>query len=278
MQIGKMNHCRALRRIAYGLVLETEAGEEVLLPNKYVPVGAREGSSLDVFVYLDSEDRPVATTQEPLAMVDEFAALQVKEVNRTAAFLDWGLDKDLMLPFREQTLQLRPGGWCVVRIYLDLASGRLVASQKLKPWLDQDTSFLRPGDECEVKFYELHEHGILGVIDGRWSGLLFSEDIPRGLGIGSVGRGWIKTVSPEGKVRLSMTSVGYKAVMEEAQVVIDRLETAGGFLPYHDGSDPEDIRREFGLSKKAFKKIIGGLLKAGAIDILPEGIRLLTPR
>lgn len=273
-----MNRCRAVRRIAYGLVLATDSGEEVLLPNKYVPNGAREGTSLDVFVYMDSEDRPVATTQTPLAMVDEFAALQVKDVNRTAAFLDWGLDKDLMLPFRDQTMQLRPGNWCVVRILLDQVSGRLVATQKLKPWIDPDTSFLRPGDECEVKFYENHEHGILGIIDGRWSGLLFTDDIPRGLGIGSVGRGWVKIVSPEGKVRLSMTSVGYRAVMEESQVVIDRLESAGGFLPYHDGTDPEEIRREFGLSKKAFKKIIGGLLKSGAIDILPEGIRLVKSR
>lgn len=275
MQIGKMNQCKALRRIAYGLVLQTETGEEVLLPNKYVPSGAREGSVLDVFIYMDSEDRPVATTQKPLAMVDEFAALQVKEINRTAAFLDWGLDKDLMLPFRDQTNQLRPGSWCVVRILLDRVSNRLVATQKLKPWIDPDTSFLRPGDECEVKFYESHEHGLLGIIDGRWSGLLFTDDIPRKLGIGSVGRGWIKMVSPEGKVRLSMTSIGYRAVMEEAQLVIDHLQDAGGFLPYHDDSDPDEIRREFGMSKKAFKKIIGGLLKTGAIDILPEGIRLI---
>ncbi|HSQ42883.1 MAG TPA: S1-like domain-containing RNA-binding protein [Fibrobacteraceae bacterium] len=272
-----MNRCKVVRQIAYGLVLADSTGAEVLLPNRYCPEGARVGSSLEVFVYCDSEDRPVATTQEPLAMVDEFAALQVKEVNRTAAFLDWGLDKDLMLPFREQTMELRPGNWCVVRIYLDQASNRLVCSQKLKPWFDTDTRYLRPGDVCEVKFYERHEHGILAVVDGRWSGLLFEEDIPRGLGIGSVGKGWIKTISPEGRIRLSMTSVGYKAVMEEAQVVLDRLVDAGGFLPFHDQSDPDEIRRVFGLSKKAFKKIIGGLFKAGQIHIGEDGIRLVEP-
>jgi predicted RNA-binding protein (virulence factor B family) len=230
---------------------------------------------VDVFIYKDSEDRPVATTLTPLAMVDEYAALQVKEVNHTAAFLDWGLEKDLMLPFREQTMELRPGSWCVVRIYLDKASNRLAATQKFKPLIDLDTSYLRPGDECEVKFYEKHEHGFLGIVDGRWSGLLFAEDAPRGLGVGSVGRAWIKTISPEGKVRLSMSAIGYKAVMEEAQVVIDRLEDAGGFLPLHDQSDPDDIRKEFGLSKKAFKKIVGGLFKAGQIEMTPEGIRLI---
>lgn len=275
MELGKYNRCKAVRMTAYGMVLQAKSGVEVLLPNKYVPAGTHEGSVLNVFVYLDSEDRPIATTQEPLAQVDEFAALQVKEVNRTAAFLDWGLDKDLMLPFREQTFELRPGSWCVVRIYVDKASDRLVATQKLKPWIDPDTSFLRPGDEVEVKFFEKHEHGYLCIIDGRWSGLLFHEDVPRGLGVGSVGRGWIKIVSPEGKVRVSMTSVGYKAVMEEADVVLDRLQAAGGFLPYNDLSDPDDIRREFGLSKKAFKKIIGGLFKQKVIDISPEGIRIL---
>lgn len=274
MEIGKYNRCKAVRLIAYGLVLETSSGREVLLPNKFVPGGVRPGSTINVFIYLDSEDRPVATTQTPLAIVDEFAALQVKEVNKTAAFLDWGLDKDLMLPFREQTNELRTSSWCVVRIYLDPASNRLVATQRLKMYLDEDTSFLRPGDEVEVKFYEKHEHGYLAVVDGRYSGLLFHEDVPRGLGIGSVGRGWIKTISPEGKLRVSMTSVGYKAVMEESSVVIDRLEDAGGFLPFNDLSEPEDIRREFGLSKKAFKKIIGGLFKGKKIIISPEGIYL----
>ncbi len=274
MILGKYNRCTVLRQTAYGLVLAPQTGGEVLLPNKYCPEGAREGTSLKVFIYRDSEDRPIATTQTPLAQVDEFAALQVKEVNRTAAFLDWGLDKDLMLPFREQTFDLRPGAWCVVRIHLDPASGRLVASQRLKPWLDADTSFLRPGDECEVKFYEKHEHGYLAVVDGRWSGLLFQEDVPRGLGIGSVGKGWIKAVSPEGRLRLSMNAVGYKAVMEEAQVVIDRLQDAGGFLPVSDASEPEDIRKYFGLSKKAFKKIIGGLFKQGILQIEDNGIRL----
>jgi len=274
MDLGKYNQCKVVREIAYGAVLADSTGTEVLLPRKYVPAGVRVGSSLTVFVYLDSEDRPVATTQEPLAQVDEFAALQVKEVNHTAAFLDWGLDKDLMLPFREQTFELRPSSWCVVRIYLDPASNRLVASQKLKPWLDSDVSFLRPGDECEAKFYEKHEHGYLAVIDGRWSALLFHEDVPRGLGVGSVGRAWIKAVSPEGKLRISMSCVGYKAVMEEAQVVLDRLQDAGGFLPFNDESSPEDIRQEFGLSKKAFKKIIGGLFKGEQIVISADGIRL----
>jgi len=274
MELGKYNRCQVVREIAYGAVLQCSSGKEVLLPRKYVPAGVRVGSVLTVFIYLDSEDRPVATTQEPLAQVDEFASLQVKEVNRTAAFLDWGLDKDLMLPFREQMFELRPGSWCVVRIYLDQASNRLVATQRLRPWLDSDVSFLRPGDECEAKFYEKHEHGLLAVIDGRWSGLLFQDDTPRGLGIGSVGRAWVKAVSPEGKIRISMTCVGYKAVMEEAQVVIDRLEAAGGSLPYNDFSDPKDILREFGLSKKAFKKIIGGLFKAGQIVISADGIRL----
>jgi len=275
MKIGQNNRCTILRQIAYGLVLQCEAGEEVLLPNKYCADGMRPGLSVEVFIYRDSEDRPVATTLKPLAMVNEFAALQVKEVNRTGAFLDWGLEKDLMLPFREQTMELRPSMWCVVRIYLDSASGRLVATQKLKPYLDDDSSYLRPGDEIEAKFYERHEHGYLAVIDGRWSGLLFEEDVPRGLGIGSVGRGWIKTVSPEGKVRISMRAVGYKAVMEEAQVVLDRLEDAGGFIPLHDQSDPDDIRREFGLSKKAFKKIIGGLYKDRVVEMTADGIRLI---
>lgn len=274
MNIGKMNRCEVSRQIAYGLILLTDKNEEVLLPNKYCKPGMREGSKVDVFIYLDSEDRPIATTLTPLAMVDEFAALQVREVNNTGAFLDWGLEKDLMLPFREQTQQLRTGSWCVVRIYLDNASGRLVATQKLKPWIDPDTSYLRPGDECEVKFFEAHEHGFLGIIDGKYSGLLFTEDCPRGLGVGTVGRAWVKTISPEGKVRLSMTAIGYKAVMEEAQVVLDRLQDAGGFLPYNDASDPDDIRREFGLSKKAFKKILGGLYKAGQVEITPDGIRL----
>ena len=276
MELGKINRCTIVREISHGMVLETTAGEEVLLPRKYLAAGMRPGISLKVFIYKDSEDRPVATTQEPLAFVDEFASLFVKEVSRIGAFLDWGLEKDLLLPFAEMTSpNMRHGEYCVVRIFLDRASGRLAATQRLKPFLDLDTSFLRPGDEAELKFYERADAGYRAVIDGRWSGLLFDEDVPRGLGVGSVGRGWIKGVNPEGQVRLSMHPVGYKAVMEEAQVVLDRLEAAGGFLPFHDQSDPDDIRLEFGLSKKAFKKIIGGLFKNKQIDITPDGINLL---
>lgn len=275
MEIGKVNRARVDAVMPQGFYLELETGGRILLPGNKNQFTLQEGEIVDVFVYMDSEDRPIATLDRPFAQVDEFAVLEVKDVNNIGAFLDWGLNKDLFLPYKQQLGELRRGDKCVVYILKDEKSGRLVATEKIKSFIDTDTSELHVGQRVELAAYEVTPDYVDFLVDYRYTGRLM---VTRGMGriyIGDTMPGYIQRFTGDGKITLNLTPVGYKGIMnsESPNAILQKLEEAGGFLPYGDHSDPESIREEFGISKKTFKKILGTLFREGKIVIEDDGFR-----
>lgn len=277
MEIGKFNKARVDSIQPQGYYVELETGGRVLLPGNRNQFQLELNEIVDVFVYMDSEDRPIATFEKPYAQVGEFAVLEVKEVNRVGAFLDWGINKDLMLPFKQQLGELQKGDRCVVYILEDEKSGRLVATEKIKSFLDTDTSELHIGQKVQLAAYEVTPDYVDFLVDYRYTGRLMKfPGMPR-IYIGDTMNGYIQRFTTDGKITLNLTPVGYKGVMnsESPAAILQKLEEAGGSLPYGDHSDPEVIRQEFGMSKKTFKKILGTLMKEGKIIIEEDGIRLV---
>lgn len=275
MEIGKVNRARVDAVMPQGFYLELETGGRILLPGNKNQFTLQEGEIVDVFVYMDSEDRPIATLDRPFAQVDEFAVLEVKDVNNIGAFLDWGLNKDLFLPYKQQLGELRRGDKCVVYILKDEKSGRLVATEKIKSFIDTDTSELHVGQRVELAAYEVTPDYVDFLVDYRYTGRLM---VTRGMGriyIGDTMPGYIQRFTGDGKITLNLTPVGYKGIMnsESPNAILQKLEEAGGFLPYGDHSDPEAIREEFGISKKTFKKILGTLFRERKIVIEDDGFR-----
>ena len=275
MELGKYNRARVEEIMPQGYYLELETGGRVLLPGKREEFSLEEGEVLDVFVYMDSEDRPIATLDKPYATVGEFAVLEVKDVNRYGAFLDWGLNKDLFLPFKQQLGELRRGDRCVVYILEDDKSNRIVATEKIKSFLDTDTSELRLGQHVQLAAYEVTRDHIDFLVDYRYTGrLMVTPNTPR-IYIGDTMSGYIQRFTEDGKITLNLTPVGYKGIMksESPAAILKKLEEAGGFPPYGDHSEPEVIRREFNMSKKTFKKILGTLFREGKIVLGDDGFR-----
>ena len=275
MELGKFNRARVEAIMPQGYYLELETGGRVLLPGKKEEFSLEEGEVLDVFVYVDSEDRPIATLDKPYATVGEFAVLEVKDVNRYGAFLDWGLNKDLFLPFKQQLGELRRGDRCVVFILEDDKSNRIVATEKIKSFIDTDTSELHVGQKVQLAAYEVTRDHIDFLVDYRYTGrLIVSPGMPR-IYIGDTMAGYIQRFTEDGKISLNLTPVGYKGLVksESPAAILKKLEEAGGFLPYGDHSDPEVIRREFNMSKKTFKKLLGMLFREGKIVLGDDGFR-----
>ena len=275
MELGKYNRARVEAIMPQGYYLELETGGRVLLPGKKEEFTLQEGEVLDVFVYMDSEDRPIATLDKPYATVGEFAVLEVKDVNRFGAFLDWGLNKDLFLPFKQQLGELVRGDRCVVYVLEDDKSNRIVATEKIKSFIDTDTSELHVGQKVMLAAYDVTRDHVDFLVDYRYTGrLMMTPGMPR-IYIGDTMAGYIQRFTDDGKITLNLTPVGYAGLMksESPSAVLKKLDEAGGFLPYGDHSDPEAIRREFGMSKKTFKKILGTLFREGKIVIEDDGFR-----
>ncbi|MCF7686718.1 MAG: hypothetical protein K9N01_00320 [Cephaloticoccus sp.] len=276
--IGQRNRLTIVREAAPGFYLDggREHGE-ILLPGKFIPRGARPGEILDVFVYRDSEDRLVATTQWPLAMVGEFASLRVVSVNpRVGIFLDWGLDKDLLLPIREQKDGLLPGYWVVVAVLLDTKTDRIIASARISRHLNLVPPDYTEGQLVNLLITEPTPLGYNAIINNAHNGLLYGSEMAAPLKMGQRMTGFIRTVRPDGKIDLGLDPAGYRRVKDYTGDIIKALENADGRLPFHDGSSPEEIRETFGMSKKAFKQAIGALFKARRIMISPREIRLTS--
>ena len=276
MEIGKINRARVDAIMPQGFYLELETGGRILLPGNKNQFTLEEGEIIDVFVYMDSEDRPIATLDNPLAQVGEFAVLTVKEVNRIGAFLDWGLNKDLLLPYKQQLGELQRGDKCVVYVLLDEKSGRLVATEKIKSFLDTDTSELHIGERVELAAYEVTPDYVDFLVNYRYTGRLMVTRGMERIYIGDTMTGYIQRFTSDGKITLNLSPVGYKGIMnsESPAAILQKLEEAGGSLPYGDHSDPEIIRQEFGVSKKTFKKILGTLFREGKIILDDDGFRL----
>lgn len=276
-QLGKRNLLPIVRAAPPGLYLDGGTHGEILLPARYIPAGAVPGGKIEVFVYRDSEDRLVATTERPHAAVGEFACLQVVGVNpRIGVFLDWGLGKDLLLPAREQDGPLNPGDRVVVQVVLDEKSDRLIASARLNRRLDLTPPPYHEGQAVHLLVASKSPLGYNLIINHAHRGLVYHTDAPVPLKVGQVVEGYVRQVRPDGKVDLALGRAGYRRVATVAEQILEKLRAAGGRLPYHDSSLPEEIRDAFGTSKKAFKQAIGALYKDRLIRIDPGGIHLVT--
>ena len=273
--LGKYNNLEILRDTTVGLFLGDDEGNDVLLPNKYVPEQFEIGDYLDVFCYLDHEERIVATTLVPFVTVDQFQLLQVAEVNEYGAFMDWGLEKHLLVPFREQRNKMQEGQWYVVYCYLDEKTDRLVASNKLDRFLSNDDLTVNAWDEVDLVVTRLTDLGWEVIINHKHKGLVYTNEVFTKVAIGDKLKGYIKTIRDDNKLDVSLQPIGYKSLEPAANLIYDKLVSNGGVLNLHDKSDPEDIKRMLQMSKKTFKKGIGALYKERKIEIKPDSIKLL---
>jgi predicted RNA-binding protein (virulence factor B family) len=275
IRLGEYHTLEVYREMPQGLYLiEKDGDAEILMPRRFVTEDMKEGDMIDVFVYCDSNDRDMATTEKPFLVVNEFADLKVNSVNEIGAFCEWGTSKELLVPYRNQARPMVEGNSYIVHMYYDEISDRLVGSTKLRNFLIQiaDKEF-ELGQEVDLIVYRSTDIGYKVIVDGKYAGLVYKDEARRDLPIGHKCKGYLKPVREDGKIDVSLTPIGYKSIVGNEKVVLDKLVGAGGFLPYSDKSDPDVIRREFGLSKKLFKKVIGGLYRQKLITIDPEGIR-----
>ncbi len=276
--IGKRNTLTILREAPPGLYLDGGAHGEILLPGRYIPAGAGPGGKLDVFIYRDSEDRLVATTETPLAQVGEFAYLRVIGGNaRIGAFLDWGLEKDLLLPLREHLVPLRVGDWALVYIMVDAQSDRIVASARLDRWLDPAPPTYQEGELVKLLIEGETPLGFKAIVNNAHRGLLYRGELASPLNVGQKLHGYVRAVREDGKIDLGLDRATYRRIAPLTEEIMAALEKHGGHIPFHDGSTPEDIRATFGVSKKAFKQAVGALYRNQRITIEPAGIRVAKP-
>ncbi len=278
-EIGKRNKLVIVRMSTPGLYLNAGDLGEILMPRRYILPRMKPGDILDVFVYRDSEDRLVATTETPHAAVNEFACMQVLSVNdRVGAFLDWGLSKDLLLPFREQEFPVKAGQWVVAYVGLDPRTERIIASTHLKRHLDRSTPTYWEDQAVPLLITRKSSLGYECIVEGKHLGMLFQHRSAPPLQIGQKVKGFVRTVRPDGKIDLSLDASGYKRVTTLTDVILEALRKEKGALHFDDDSSPELIRRRFDVSKKAFKQALGALYRARKIEFLNPGIKLVeTP-
>ena len=244
----------------------------VLLPNKYLKPGMKEGGELEVFIYLDSEDRPVATTETPLLEIGKFAELEVREVNRVGAFLDWGLEKDLFVPYSEMVFKLEIGEKYIFGMFLDEQTGRLVATPRISHLLQRENVALQGSEQVDIWVYNETELGYQVIVNGKYGGLIYENEAFEELEIGERRTGFVKQVRHDGKIDVSLQPLGVASIEPNAQKVLDALNAEGGKLGLSDKSTPEAITEKLGMSKKAFKKAIGSLYKKRLIKIEDRSI------
>ncbi|AHW60840.1 hypothetical protein SAMN05444285_101162 [Draconibacterium orientale] len=274
-EIGKFNTLEILRETDNGVYLDGGEHGEILMPRKYVEEEMKEQGTAEVFVYTDSEDRLVATTEKPLATVGEFARLTVKATAKFGAFLDWGLAKDLLVPFSEQRSKMQEGNSYWVYVYLDLLTNRVVASAKLHKFLDNTPPEYTKGQEVSLIILEETDLGYKAIINQEHTGMLYKNQVFRQLEIGSQTKGYIAKIRNDEKIDLMLEEPGYEKVDSISEKILTALEASGGFMAVSDKSSPEMIKAMFGISKKNFKKAIGGLYKKRLITFVSDGIKML---
>lgn len=281
IQIGKYNTLKILRDTKVGLFLgnpetDPEGVHDILLPNKYVPHHFEIGDELTVFVYLDHEERPVATLLEPYILLNEFALLRVNYVNQVGAFMDWGMEKDILVPFKEQARPMEKGKRYLVYLYLDEKTNRLVASSKTNQFLSNENLTVERGEEVELIVSHITEIGINVIINEKHKGLLYKDEVyDHTIRTGDRLRGYIKHIRPDNKIDVSLEKLGYEKIEPNAERILNELRASRGFLRLNDNSHPEDIKTVLQMSKKTFKKAIGALYKDKLIEIKDDGIYLV---
>lgn len=275
MELGRIQNLTIKRTVDFGVYLGTNDGEDVvLLPKKQVPKDSKIGDELEVFLYRDSEDRLIATTNVPKLSIDKVAALEVKEVTKIGAFLDWGLEKDLFLPYKEQTYKVKAGDLIPVTLYVD-KSDRLCASMKIYRYLSYSLDF-KVDDTVEGFVYEISDSfGAFVAVDYKYSALIPKKELLGDMKAGQIINARVTQVLPDGKLNLSLREKAYIQMDKDAELIYERLVENGGFLPLHDKSSPELIRKELLMSKNDFKRAIGRLFKQRRILIGEDGIRLV---
>jgi len=276
MEIGKYNTLTALRSTENGFYLIDADKNEVLLPNKYVPEDFAEGNEIEAFLYRDSEDRMVATTDVPDIQLHEFGMLEVRDVNKVGAFLDWGLEKDLLVPFSEQKIRLFPGKKCVVFLKLDEKTQRLMATTRIEHYLERDDVELEPGEEVDLLICEPTEIGMQVIINNKYLGLLYDNELFQAVLPGEHVTGFVKRVRPDKKVDVMLQKPGYEHVEPAAQKILEVLQANHNFLNLTDKSEPVIILAKLEMSKKTFKKAIGALYKQHRIRLEEDGIYLMA--
>lgn len=275
-ELGKYNKLKINRTVDFGAYLNAGDETEILMPGKYLPENSKEGDEIEAFVYRDSEDRLVATTEKPSAQVGEFAFLPVKEVTRVGAFLDWGLAKDLLVPFREQRKPMEEGGSYIVYVYVDDETGRITASARLEKFLDNVPPEYEPNQEVDLLIGDRTDLGYKVIINNLHSGIIYHNEIFRPVRKGEKTKGYIKQVRDDDKIDVSLQLLGYVQIEPLVQQILDELHKNNNFLPLSDRSSSEEISARFGCSKKSFKKAIGALYRQHFITMDPDGIRAAT--
>lgn len=275
VQVGQYNTLRVVKKVDFGMYLDGGEDGEILLPKRFVPKDLQPDDEIEVFLYHDSDNRLIATTQKPLAVVNEIALLTVVSVSPQGAFLDWGLMKDVFLPLSQQTTRISVGGEYLVKLYIDERTGRIAATQRFERTLSNDELTVKEKDPVELTIYQKTDIGYKVIINNRHLGVLHYNEVFRELEYGAHEKGFIKTIREENKIDVSLGEAGYKKVETEAEKILRLLAENNGYLPYHDKSNPEEIYDYFGISKKVFKMTVGALYKQRKIELTQTGIKLI---
>lgn len=278
IELGKFNRMEVVKKVDFGIYLDGGEEGEVLLPTRYVPEGCNIGDILNVFLYLDMEERLIATTLVPYVQVGEFAYLEVAWVNQYGAFLNWGLMKDLFVPFREQKMKMQVGRKYLVHAHLDDESYRIVASAKVERYLSKDKAEYVPGAEVDILVWQKTDLGFKAIIDNKYSGLLYENEVFTPLSAGMRLKAYVKQVREDGKVDLMLQKPGFAKVGDFSKTLLDYLREQGGRIALTDKSPAEEIYEVFGVSKKTFKKGVGDLYKKRLIFLQDDAIVLVKSR
>ena len=274
VKMGEYNVMKVLKERPMGFFMD-DGGEGILLPKRFVPAGTKIGDDLKVFLYYDSEDRPIATTQKPLGILGDIVKLKVVNVTHQGAFLDWGLMKDLFIPKSKMKNFMVKNGEYLVKIVMDEKTGRLAATEKLEPFLSNEVLTVKEKDVVDLVVYRQTDIGYEVIINNIHKGILHNNEIYRNISIGDRFPGFIKNILPENKIDVAAGKPGYERVEDEIEKIVRLLKENNGYLPYHDKSSPEDIYSFFGMSKKTFKMATGNLYKQHKIFFTKTGIRLV---
>lgn len=276
IELGKYQTLEAVKKTDFGFYFAEPTGDKsatVLLPNREVPEGTVSGDQLDLFIYKDSEDRIIATSQKVPVTIGQLALLKVKEVSNIGAFLDWGLMKDLLLPYKEQTAEVKEGDNVLISLYID-KSKRLCATMKVYDILSTDSDYKKDDMVSGIVYEEIESFGVFVAVDNKYSAMIPKNEIFSTIKIGDIVKARVINIRPDGKLTLSLRDKSYLQMDSDSLMILDKLKDANGFLPFNDNSDPQKIKVEFNISKNAFKRAVGRLYKAGNIIITEDGIRI----
>jgi predicted RNA-binding protein (virulence factor B family) len=275
INVGQFNLMRVDRKVDFGFYMD-DGGEGILLPKRFVPSGLQIGDTISVFVYHDSDNRLIATTQEPFAVVGDIAALKVVEVTSQGAFLDWGLMKDLFVPVSQQLSTMRLGGKYLVKLYIDAQTGRVAATEKIDKQISNDDLTVKEGEKVKIHVYRESEIGYVVIVNQVHQGLVYKNEVFTHLHIGQfIDEAFVKKIREDNKLDIGLGKQGGEKLADDNQKIMSLLKSHKGFLPYHDKSAPDDIYAFFGMSKKAFKMNVGMLYKLKLISIEEDGIHLI---